>query len=253
MSIITYPDVYNNYLLNVSRGFITGATPFSGYGKRTTTGAETNVIWPNGAYAFPAAAGVQMSLVSTSVNDDSAGTGIRSVELHYLDADLAEQAETVLLDGTTPVLTVATNIRFIQCMHIATVGSGGMAAGTITASNGGNTYSEIATAGVRCASSVRMVPAGKKLFINSMYGGSTSGTATAETIISLASPTFGTHDFTTSNIFIPLADASFQDSSGGISITCPIVFTEGQAVGMTFTTNKAATIVGNWFGWLENA
>lgn len=52
---------------------------------------------------------------------------------------------------------------------------------------------------------------------------------------------------------MPLFSAAFQDTSSGITIPCPPMFTEGQSVGMTFEVDKAATIVSSWFGWLEDA
>lgn len=243
----------NENLANISRGRITGSTPFNGYGKKVTVGADSGVIWPNGAFVFPAAAGVQMAVVSTSANDAAAGTGIRTLDIHYLDANLAEQTETVTLNGTTPVNTVATNIRFIQCMHMVTFGSGKAAAGNISATNGGNTHSYIATGEVRCTSSVRMVPAGKRLIVNGLYAGSASGSAAAVAIIHAATPTFEGHDFTTSSVFIPVATAPFQDTSGGMNLPCPLAFTAGQSFGLTFSVDKAATVAGQWFGWLENA
>ena len=243
----------NENPVNISRGKVAGAEPFSAYGEKTTTGADSGVLWPNGAFVFPAAVGVQISVVSTSANDSAAGTGIRTLDIHYLDANLAPQVETVTMNGVTPVLTVATNIRFVQCMHMATWGAGEAAAGDITASNSGNTHSYITTGGVRCTSSVRMVPAGKRLIVNEMFAGSVSGTAAAAVIVRAATPTFDGHDFTTANVFMPVASGAFQDNSAGLSIKCPLAFTEGQSFGLTFTTNKAATIVGSWFGWLEDA
>lgn len=241
-----------SYELAIARGQIPGAVGVSAFGSKTTTGADSGVLWPNGAFVFPAASGVQLSLVSTSAQDGVGGTGIRSLDIHYLDANLAEQTETVVMNGLTPVLTVATNIRFIQCMHGVTFGSTGAAVGNISATNGTNTHSYIAAGRVRCSSTVRMVPAGKRMIVTSFYGGSVSGTAAASTIIRLATPTFDGHDYTTSNIFMPLASGAFQDNSGGITIPSPLAFTEGQSLGMTFTTDKAATIVGTWFGWFEN-
>lgn len=248
-----YPPKYTDYLLDVARGVVTGAQPFSGYGKRVTSGAESNVLWPDGAYNFPATAGVQLSFVSTSANDAAAGTGIRTIEIHYLDANLVDRLETLTMNGLVAVLTVATNIRFVQCIHMVTSGTLKVAAGNISATNGGITYSYIAAGDVRCTSSVRMVPAGKRLIVNTVYAGSTSGAAAASTIVNLASPSFDGHDYITANVFIPLASAAFQDNSSGINIPCPLSFTAGQAVGMTFSTDKAAVIVGAWFGFLENA
>lgn len=250
--IITNPDYNINYPINVSRSVISGARPFYGYGKKTTAGADSGVLWPNGAFVFPSSAGVQISIVSTSANDTAAGTGIRTIEIHYLDANLAEQAETVTMNGLVPVLTVATNIRFIQCMHMVTFGTGLSAAGNITASNAGNTHSYIAAGDSRCTSSVRMVPAGKRLIVHDMYAGSVSGAAAAAAVINAATSYFEGHDYTASNVFIPIATSVYQDSSSGLSVQCPLSFTEGQAFGFTFTVDKAATISGQWFGWLEN-
>lgn len=244
----------NEYPPNISRGLITGAEPIDAYGEITTAGADAGVIWPGtaSAFAFPSSAGVQMTFVSSSANDTAAGTGIRTIQMHYLDANLAQQTENITMNGTTNVLTVATNIRFIQCIHALTVGSGKAAAGNITVTNGGTTYSRINTGALRCSSSVRMVPAGKRLLVTSMYGGSASGAGAAATTIRLATPTFSSADLTTSNAFIPLAAAAYQDGSAGLTIPVPFVFTAGQSVGMVFTSDKAATIVGSWFGWLEN-
>ena len=243
-----------NYQTAVARGDVYNAEPFGGYGELTTVGAVTaQIIWPDGAYTLPAAAGVQMSVVSTSAQDGVGGTGIRSVDIHYLDANLATQVENVILNGTTPVLTVATNIRFIQCMHMITFGTGKKAAGSITATNTAIIYSIITTGQVRCTSSVRMVPAGKRLFITGLSGGASSGTAAASAVIRLTSTIFDGHDYSADSVFIPFASAAAQDGSISLSLTTPISFAEGAAVGMETTVDKAATIVGSWFGWLEDA
>lgn len=242
----------NESFSNVSRGLVSGAEQISAYGRRTTAGVETNILWPDGTYALPPAAGVQISLVSTSVNDTAAGTGIRTLDVHYLDASLVRRVETITMNGTTDVLSVATNIRFIECMHMVTFGSGKVAAGTITAHVSTQNYAEIQTGKVRCSSSVRMVPAGKRMLIDGIYAGSSSGSAAAMTIIELVTCNFGGHDYTTTSVFFPLGAAAFQDNSGGIVLTTPIAFTEGQVFGMRFETDKAATITGFWYGRLEN-
>jgi len=245
--------VPGDYELAVARGHITGAEPYGAYGERVTVGAETNILWPDGVYALPPAAGIQISVVSTSANDAAAGTGIRTFDLHYLDANLARQIETITTNGLTPVLSVATNIRFVECMHMRTYGSGKAAAGIITASNGGQVYSQIVAGGVRCSSSVRMVPAGKRLMVTSMYAGSISGAAAAGTKIYMASCHFDGHDYTADSIFFPIGAAGFQDGSGGLTFSPPLVFDEGSTVAMSFVTDKATTVVGSWFGWIEDA
>jgi len=132
------------------------------------------------------------------------------------------------------------------------IGTGGAAAGNIRAYNGTENYSYIAAGDRRCSSSVRMVPVGKRLLVTGMFGGGTSGTAAAGVTLEIATSHFQGYDFTTENLLMPQATGSFQDTSGGLSMLIPFPLTEGQAIGMIFKTDKAATITGSWFGVLEN-
>ena len=83
-------------------------------------------------YTEPASA-AQRSMSSSSASDTSAGTGARTVEITYYDnTGVGPLTETVTLNGTSSVNTVATNIRFIESMRVVTAGSGGANVGTIT-------------------------------------------------------------------------------------------------------------------------
>lgn len=74
----------------------------------------------------------QRSIVSTSANDSSAGTGARQVRITYYDATCTGPFfETVTLNGLTAVNTVATNICFIERMDVVSVGSVGANVGTL--------------------------------------------------------------------------------------------------------------------------
>jgi len=77
------------------------------------------------------------SIVSSSANDTSAGTGARTVTITYYDQTGAgPKTETVTLNGTTAVNLVNTNHSFIEKIAVATVGSGASNAGTITLKTG---------------------------------------------------------------------------------------------------------------------
>ncbi len=65
----------------------------------------------------------QMSVVSDDVADTDWWTWVRSVAIHYLDSAWAEQEEVVILNWTTAVDTVATDIMFINDFHTITVWS----------------------------------------------------------------------------------------------------------------------------------
>lgn len=240
--------------LMVARGDIAGAYPFGAYGERTTASGETNrVIWPNGTFALPNSAGVQMSIVSTSANDTAAGTGARTIEMHYLDANLAEQAEIITMDGLTPVLTTATDIVFINDFHVITYGTApAAAAGNITAKNAGSTYSQISTGAVRCSSSARMIPAGKVCFVAGAVGGAASGTAAASSVIRVVASELDGDQYVYPLIMFPFGSIAVQDSSATYTFQLPLKFQAGTVVALNHTTDKGATITGSWFGWLES-
>lgn len=75
----------------------------------------------------------QRSIASASANDAAAGTGARTVKITYLTSTgTGPFTETVTLNGTTYVNTVATNICFIEQIEVTTAGSGGTNAGILT-------------------------------------------------------------------------------------------------------------------------
>src|SRR5512137_3071453 len=109
---------------STSRGFTDGqvtlsATAVAAVRKTTYTEPTTNA---------------QRSVASSSANDtNTAGTGARQVKITYFTSACAgPYTETVNLNGTSAVNTVATDICFIEKMEVVSVGSGGSNAGTIT-------------------------------------------------------------------------------------------------------------------------
>lgn len=237
----------------VAQGKVKWARPINAYGARITIGAETNFpVWANGAFTLPPTAGVQMSIVSTSADDTLGGTGINSVEMHYLDKDLDEKRETINLSGLTPVLSVATDVRFIEEFHLETIGAGIVAAGRITASNSGIVYQEIPAGDVRGASAFRMVPRGKRLFVTAAFGSSTSGTAAARTSLSLVSNKLDVRIHTDPLVLIPLATIGLQDNAVQFQFPGVEPLPEGAVIGARHTSDKACNIAISWFGRLED-
>jgi len=243
-----------DYLLAVARGQVPGAYPINGFGRHTSAGAVSNqIIWPDGTFVIPPSAGVQMAIVSTSANDAAAGTGIRQVEVHYLDASLNPQFEIVTLNGLTPVNTVATDIRFVQDVHGHTTGALKLSAGIIAMTNGGNTYGYIPAGTLRSASSARMVPKGKRMFVVDLAAGASSGTAAAAVQIELVATQHDTRLYTNDGLFFPQGMTALQDTTAALRVTVPGPFMENAVVAMRGTTDKAATLAGTWFGWVEDA
>lgn len=252
--LVNVADNIRGEPINIARGMKPGAMPFSGYGERTSSGAESNYpIWPDGAIVIPPLGGVQMSIVSTSADDAVGGAGITHIEIHYNDGGNNLTSEIVALNGLTPALTTATDVQFIQCMHIHATGGSLVAAGTITASNGGTTYSVIPAGDTRCTSAYRMVPAGKRLLVAGGIVSSISGTSATSTRVRMVASAIDTHTYAYPHIYIPFATVGAQDGAVSFTMPVPAVFDAGTVVGATHTSDKGATISVMWSGWLEAA
>ena len=239
---------------DIARGYVPGATPFGSFGERELSGATANqVIWSNGTFPAPHQTGVRMSVVSTDANDSAAGTGIRTLEIHYLDGNLDEQVEAVTMTGTDAVLTVATDIRFINVVHMSTFGSLAHAAGNITFTNGGNTYAEILIGSPVQISSARMVPRGKVFYVSGATAGSVSGSTTARVMIRIIANAHNGEVFSNPFAFIPYGSIGIQDNTVAFNFPIPFKFIAGVVVALSATSDKGCTVSGSIYGWLEDA
>ena len=171
--------------LGVILGKVSGQRVMKAFGEREAIGttATGEDIWRGNELTpaptshttipTPASVGEQMTLVSESTADNGAtATGVLTVMLEYIDAVGNEQTETVTMNGTTPVNTVATDIRFINSMHTMSAGSGAVAAGHIKIYKTGSVglvYNMIALGGNKSLVPHRMVPAGHKLFLKEWH------------------------------------------------------------------------------------
>ena len=139
----------SNYFLEVSKGNITGHSSMRKFGHTENVTTSITDIWNGGGiYVFRDSA-TTMTASSSDVNDTSAGTGARTLEVQYLDGNYAEVVETVTLNGQTPV-TVATDILRINRMIVRSAGSSGfnegnlhVGTGAVTAGVPAVTHSEI--------------------------------------------------------------------------------------------------------------
>ncbi len=178
MSYITNKE----FFVEVMKGNVPGHTIMSAMGEFENS---SNEAAGEDAYRFddlggpyrlptPAAAGEQMTVISSSASDGVAGTGVLTARIHYLDNTGAEQTEDVTMNGTTGVNTTATNMRFINDFYALTVGSNGVAVGDITLYKMGGAiatdlYNGIANGGNKSLIPHRMVPLGKTLYLQDWH------------------------------------------------------------------------------------
>lgn len=171
---------------NISSGEILQLRAF-GFRNAISAVVTGDDIWSGTATTLPIPpdAGEQMQAVSTSANDTLAGTGAQKIMVHYIDHNGNEQMEIINMNGVAPVLTAATDIRFVQRMHVIQTGINLFAAGTITISKAATpaqVYDQIQPGTNQSLNTSRMVPAGKTLLIDSfnVSGGAAAGGKSAD-------------------------------------------------------------------------
>ena len=121
--------------LQVARGQISYHKTIFKFGYNSVVGATKETIWEQGGlYAYPPSDSV-MTVSSSNVNDTSAGTGARTVEIFGLDADYNEINEIVTLNGQTAVNTTKSYLRINRGL-VRSAGSSGANAGILYAGTG---------------------------------------------------------------------------------------------------------------------
>lgn len=240
--------VMMDYATAVAHGLIDGAAPYSSNGEYEAGGAVTDFPVHSAGAVNISLTGVQMSFVSSSVNDAAAGTGLRTLLMSYIEhSTLAAKTEVITMNGTTPVLSVATNIRFINSLTMLTAGSGGKNAGTITVTNGGLTYGGIATGRRVQMSAYRMVPAGKVFYPDTVFASSNSGAAATKAVFHLVGWSSSVP------YWIPSNAIGVQDNPFSVSLREGRGVTAGNAFGVEVETDKSSHLTASIIGRLENA
>lgn len=158
-----------SFLFEVARGNVTGIKMYSIPGRKDglSNTALDDLTQIPGTIVVPDPGGIQLQISSSNAADTSAGTGVQTIDVHYLDTNGDEQEENIIMNGVTPVNTVATNIDFIQWIHAAAVGTGGVAAGNISAEDTGGAviYEYLAAGGNQSLSAKYKVPNNKTGYI----------------------------------------------------------------------------------------
>jgi hypothetical protein len=234
-AMVVRPSLYE---LEVARSLRTGISQVNKFGRNgDIDAAQTEDIWASGGTWSPPTAAGTVAIVSDSVNDTSAGTGARTILVSGLDGDYLEVEETVTLNGTTPVNT-ANSYFIVHRMIIATAGSGGTAAGTITSVSNGTgtpTFPSIQLGSNQTQFCIFQVPAGKTMYMFS-FRGAISGGTTAE-IDLFAKPFGGVY-----NLKGEVRLSSTGSSHEEVTYKIPLKFTEKTIVKLTCSAASNNTV-----------
>ena len=242
------------YLYDIAEGNIAGHSDWAMLSFNGDVGTTEEDMWVSGGvYAWPAAGGIRMQVISTSGADDGdpAGTGVRTVHIHYLDDTYAERVEVVTTNGLTGVNTTATNIFRVNSFRADTIGTGGKAAGTIslTDTTPTVTYSTIALGYTRSRNGFYTVPLGKTLYVTeismSVYGANKGLRFTFRS-------TWDADDAELRDFFIPFAEHMMSNGAFLHSFGIPHPFPAGTRLKISAKADQAGAVCSaSMRGWLE--
>lgn len=246
-----------DYKTAIGLGEMSGHTPFRAMGRRaslaTTVGGDD--IWEGSAAVVPymdQTNGEQLTLVSTSANDTSAGSGVQQVDVHGIRKGGTEYVETVTTNGTTPVNTTITDWIFVQYIHTQRVSAlGAVAAGDISIYRTGDAtrvYNIIKAGNNVSMSSLRMVPSGKTLYIDFIKADAVDNKPVSVRLRA----TCDFESILTPNIFIFNEIFELQNSSEVVNLSKPRMFPAGaiiRASAVATTAGGAASV--SYSGWME--
>lgn len=164
-------SVFDEYYARVSAGKVLGHEQFFKYGINNSidTGIPEDIISQGGNVQI-LSANDTASIVSTSANDTSGGSGTNSVIVFGVDQNMNRAEEIVTLNGTTPVSLTK---EYIAIWRIAnfTAGSNRLNEGaiTITADTGAEVLDQIEIGKGSSLSTLMVVPNGYTLLIYDVF------------------------------------------------------------------------------------
>lgn len=196
----------------------------------------------------------QMRVVSTSAQDGVGGSGATSVMLRYLDANYIERQELIVMNGLTPVNTVATDILRINGLRVQTLGTpAGQTAGNVTVTDlaGTVTYSHMTAGGNSARQAVYTVPAGSVAYLS--HWEASCGSAGEHYTRFVLSATVRDNALIPDVYLIP-AEMILQNNSSHVVLPTPIRLPEKCDVRVLVISDSAAANVNaaaSFGGWLE--
>ena len=147
------PSPTSNFLFDIARGNMVGATPVNVFGFNTIIGTDYETIWnAGGIYSFPTEAKA-MTIVSSAADT-------MQVLINGLDADYRQVTQIVTLTGTSPVAIPKSLLRVNSAVILS-----GSNVGNITIASGGVTYGYIQAGLGLTQACVFTVPADHKLYL----------------------------------------------------------------------------------------
>jgi len=163
---------YNNDHTIIAQGNAAGKTKVGILGVNSKIGTSRETIWEYSRPYIYIDKGQTIRIVCKSANDDTSGTGARTMKIFGLDSLYAEQNETLTLSGTDTIETANKYVRVFR-LRISTGGSTGLNADSIWAFNDSATDTCLALMlpeENRTQMALYTVPLGKTFYMTAFHG-----------------------------------------------------------------------------------
>ena len=172
-------DMQVPFYTRVAQGLVPGYSSFSVFGYNPDVDQTEESVWPDGGLVPHPTVASQLTIVSTSTDDDGspAGIGARTVYIEGVDGNYNVISQTITMNGTTGVTTTGSYL-YVNKFYVVTVGSHGSNVGEITAKVGTTLYDIIATGYNTRTTAHYCVPAGYTAYLSEgiFTAGQNSGT-----------------------------------------------------------------------------
>jgi hypothetical protein len=159
--VANYP--MSTYLFLIALGEIPNSETRNVYGESIigegSVNEQTLGDGMTGRYPFPSVA-ANMTLVSTSTDDDLGGTGLNVVLVRGNLGDFSELFEAVLMDGITPLNTINEYYR-VNSLFAVSLGTNKSNVGTVTIKNGADLLAQMNPGKNLSRTAVYSIPLGK--------------------------------------------------------------------------------------------
>ena len=175
------------FYLEIAKGNVDGHSAVNKFGHNPSAVAGDDIWGGGGTYVFYPTAGVDVDIISTSVNDTNGGTGANEVTVIGLDANWEQQEETVVMNGTTAVQLTNTYVRLFRAF-VRIAGTTESNEGAITAYaratgsgvTAGDVGIHITVGHGQTQQCIYTIPAGKTAYFIKGYVGLATSVKTAE-------------------------------------------------------------------------
>lgn len=236
-----------DYNTEVALGNVSGAEIWNkfGYNNDIDTGTEVIASW--GGTFTPLTTETTLTIVSTSTNDTSGGTGCNSIVVYGIDANRDPVIEVVTLNGTTNVVTTSEWLG-INRVAMFLCGSGQVNAGTInvTATTGGSQMAQMPASGGVTEQCIFHVPRNKTFVMEWLRINSLKQTGGSSPVITAKVWVYSAVSNGMQEVYKVDIDTSVtNDVSENPQLPFPV--TEQTVIWMEVTTDQNNTIVNGRF------